>query len=97
MRVNIYQSRNYKVSREVIFLGVAAQFWDILRRSDAGDDPGLGNDRVIVEDPLVGPLKEFAASHMDLLGHHTPLSVELDDFSFSDRPSASAFCAACLR
>src|SRR5262249_39593259 len=70
MRMNIDQSWNHKVSSEVIFLGIAHQ--DIPGRSDAGDDPGLGNDGVVLEDLLFGPLEELPASHMDLFGHRTP-------------------------
>src|SRR5437762_966086 len=70
MRMNIDQARNDKVSREVMFLG---QLWNILRRSDAGNDPVLGNDRVVLEHLLFGPLEELAASHMDLFDHRTPL------------------------
>jgi len=48
---------------------------NILSRSDVGNDPVFGNDRVVLKDLLFGPLKELAAPHLDLLGHRTPLSV----------------------
>src|SRR5258705_13065107 len=74
MRMNIDQARNNKVSREVVFLRVG-QLRNILCRSDAGNDPVLGDDRVVLDDLLFDALKELAASHMDLFDHRTPLSV----------------------
>ena len=53
----IDQARNDKVSSEVIFLGVR-QLRNILGRSDAGNDPILGNDRVVLEHLLFDALKE---------------------------------------